>query len=215
MNASATIVPMEDFLESLGGITPGRIIMRPAPGTATEADVIAALEAPRKRICELIDGTLVEKAMGFKESQLSVLLSELLGAFVRTRNLGIVTAPDGTIRLWPGRVRIPDLAFTSWDRMPGRTRPHDAIPEISPNLAIEILSKSNTNREMELKRIDYFTSGVQVVWEIDPEDRTVAVYTGIHDATDLVITDTLSGDPVLPGFSISLADMFAELDRHG
>src|SRR4029077_10077178 len=99
--------------------------------------------------------------------------------------------------------------------MPGRARPHDAIPELSPNLAIEILSKSNTSREMELKRIDYFTSGVQVVWEIDPEDRTVAVYTGIHDATDLTVKDTLTGDPVLPGFSLSLAEVFAELDRHG
>src|SRR2546423_4662519 len=95
--------PFEDvaeLLERLGHIPPERIRLRPPPGAATEADVLEALEAPRKRLCELIDGVLVEKPMGYTESVLATYLIVLLDAFIRPRNLGLVTAPDGTVRLW-------------------------------------------------------------------------------------------------------------------
>jgi hypothetical protein len=114
---------LADLVHALGDIPLERIRFRPPPGTATEADVLAAGEAPRKRLCELIDGVLVEKAVGYSELLLAAYLIALLDAFVRPRNLGLITAPDGTLRLWAGRVRIPDVAFTSWDRMPGRRRP--------------------------------------------------------------------------------------------
>jgi Uma2 family endonuclease len=203
------------LVERLGGVPLERIRMRPPPGTATEADVIAALEAPRKRICELIDGVLVEKAMGFGESVLAVYLIVLLDGFVRQRNLGLVTAPDGTIRLWAGRVRIPDIAFFNWDRMPGRRLPAEPIPTLFPDLAIEVLSRSNTRAEMRLKRQDYFSVGVRLVWEVDPEARTVAVYTAPEGPTVLAQADTLDGGAVLPGFTLPLRDLFAELDRQG
>jgi Uma2 family endonuclease len=204
-----------DLLETLGGIPASRIIVRPLPGQATEADVLRWLEAPRKRICELIDGILVEKAMGYTESVLGTFVNEKLNAFVRPRNLGLVTTADGTLRLWKGRVRIPDVAFTSWDRMPGRKRPPEPIPDLCPDLAVEVLSASNTVKEMELKREDYFKAGVRLVWEVDPNDRAIAVYTSPTDVTDLTAADTLTGDPVLPGFTLPLAELFAELDRQG
>jgi Uma2 family endonuclease len=205
-----------EMLERLGNIPPERIRMRPPPGTATEADVLAALEAPRKRICELIDGILVEKAMGYRESLLAALLIQTLNGFVRARNLGLVTAPDGTVRLWAGRVRIPDVAFFSWARLPGRRVPDEPIPTLAPDLTAEVLSRSNTAAEMLQKRRDYFAVGVRLAWEIDPETRTVAVYTtAATSATVLRETDTLDGGAVLPGFSLPLRDLFAELDRHG
>jgi len=204
-----------ELLERLGGIPLERIRFQPPLGTATEADVIAALEAPRKRICELIDGVLVEKPMGYSESLLAACLIEVLNAFVRPRNLGLVTAPDGTMRLWAGRVRIPDVAFTSWDRMPGRRRPPQPIPDLAPDLAVEVLSRSNTPAEMRLKRRDYFAAGVQLVWEVDPEARTVSVYTAVEDPTVLTQADTLDGGSILPGFTLALRDLFGELDRQG
>ena len=204
-----------ELLERLGDIPPDRVRMQPPPGLATEADVLTCLEAPRKCLCELIDGVLVEKPMGFKESMLAVYLGSLLNVFVRPGNLGLVTAPDGTVRLWAGRVRIPDLAFFSWDRIPGRRVPREPIPTLAPDLAIEILSASNTVREMELKRQDYFNVGVRLVWEIDPVARTVHVYTAPDQRTTLNEGDTLVGDPVLPGFQLPLRELFAELDRQG
>jgi Uma2 family endonuclease len=202
-------------VQRLGGIPLERIRMRPAPGTATEADVIDALEAPRKRLCELIDGVLVEKAGNFTESMLAAYLVMRLNAFVRPRNLGLVTAPDGTVRLWAGRVRMPDVAFTSWERMPGRRRPTEPIPGLAPDLAIEVLSRSNTDAEMRLKRQDNFTAGVRLVWEIDPETRTAAVYTAVDAVVSLGEDDTLDGAEVLPGFLLPLRELFAELDRQG
>ena len=206
---------LAELVERLGDIPLNRIRLHPAPGTATEDDVITALEAPRKRICELIDGVLVEKAMGYRESVLASLFIELLNAWVRPRNLGLVSSPDGTLRLWAGRVRIPDVAFTSWDRMPGRKRPSQPIPELSPDLAVEVLSLSNTYREMQLKLADYFAANVRLVWIVDPELRTVEVHTGTAEMTLLREDDTLDGGDVLPGFSIPLAELFGELDRQG
>ena len=203
------------MVERLGGIPLERIRFHPAPGTATEDDVITALEAPRKRICELIDGVLVEKAMGYRESVLASWLIVLLDGFVRPRNLGLVSSPDGTLRLWAGRVRIPDVAFTSWDRMPGRKRPAKPIPELSPDLAVEVLSLSNTHREMKLKLADYFTANVRLVWIVDPELRTVEVHTSPAEMTLLREINTLDGGDVLPGFVVPLKDLFAELDRQG
>jgi Uma2 family endonuclease len=206
---------LAELLEQLGGIPPERVRMRPPPGIATEADVITALEAPRKRLCELIGGVLVEKPLGYSESLLATMLIEMLNAFVGPRNHGLVTAPDGTIRLWAGRVRIPDIAFTSWDRMPGRRLPKQPIPELAPDLAVEILSASNTRAEMKLKRQDYFAMGVRLVWEVDPEARTVSVYMSPDNPTVLNDSDPLDGGTVLPGFSLPLRELFGELDRQG
>ena len=206
---------LADLLDRLGHVPAGRIRFRPPLGTATEADVLAALEAPRKRLCELVDGVLVEKAMGFGESVLALFLAELLNAFVRPRNLGLVSGPDGILRLGAGNVRIPDVAFTSWDRLPGRRRPAAPIPDLAPDLAVEVLSPSNTAAEMARKRAEYFAAGVQLVWEVDPRARAVRVYTTPDRMTELRDTDVLSGGAVLPGFGLVVRDLFAELDRQG
>jgi Uma2 family endonuclease len=213
--APPPIETLADFLERFGNVTPERIRFQPPPGTATEDDVLTALEKPRKRLCELIDGVLVEKAVGFSEAILACAIVHHLREFVIARNLGLVAGPDGTIRLWAGRVRIPDVAYISWDRLPDRKRPKKPIPEIAPDLAVEVLSESNTLSEMEKKRQDYFTVGVRLVWEIDPDARTATAYTAPDQKTDLKMNEALSGGTVLPGFTMSLKELFAELDRHG
>ncbi|HEV8062989.1 MAG TPA: Uma2 family endonuclease [Gemmataceae bacterium] len=220
MSASLVTPPpietMADLLEHLGDIGPERVCMRPLPGTATEDDVLAALESPRKRICELIDGVLVEKAMGYSESILAAYLIIQLNAFVRPRKLGLVTGEGGTLRLWPGRVRIPDVAFVAWDRFPDRRVPKQPIPTLAPDLAIEVLSVSNTPAEMSRKRQDYFAKGTHLVWEIDPRTRTASVYTAPEPPIAILTeADVLDGSPVLPGFTLALRDLFAELDQVG
>jgi Uma2 family endonuclease len=119
------------------------------------------------------------------------------------------------MELMAGLVRIPDVAFTNWDRLPGRRYPTAAIPQLAPNLAVEVLSRSNTPGEMAVKRQDYFSAGVELVWEIDPRTRTVAVYTSPAQATTLGSGDTLDGGSVLPGFTLAVQELFAELDRQG
>lgn len=211
---SPLIETLADLLDRLGGIPLDRIRFRPSIGRATVQDVID-IQQQEGKLCELVDGVLVEKAMGYNESGLALFLGGLLNAFVVPRNLGLVTGPDGTVELMADLVRIPDVAFTSWERLPGRQRPIAPVPRLAPNLAVEVLSRSNTPGEMGIKRQDYFTAGVELVWEIDPNARTVAVYTSPTDVTTLTAVDTLDGGSVLPGFTLPLQDLFAELDRHG
>ena len=211
---SPPIDTLADLLERLGDIPLERVRFRPSPGLATIQDVIE-VERREGKLCELVEGVLVEKAMGYSESQLAYFLGHFLTGFVLSRNLGIVTGPDGTVELMPHLVRIPDIAFTNWDRLPGRRRPTSRIPRLAPNLAVEVLSYSNTPGEMAAKRRDYFAAGVEVVWEIDPDSRTVEVFVSPAQSTVLTVADTLDGGIALPGFMMPVQGLFAELDRQG
>ena len=110
------VLTVGDLLRRLGDIPPDRVRFTPVPGTATIDDLLRS----ENKGCELIEGTLVEKSMGVRESLLAIYLGELLGPLVRGKNLGILTGPDGTYEVLSGLVRLPDLAFVSWDRLPGR-----------------------------------------------------------------------------------------------
>jgi Uma2 family endonuclease len=184
------------------------VLLRPFPGTATEQDV-ADVGTRQKRLCELIDGVLVEKAVGFQESQLAILLAYFLVGFVRQHDLGIVAGADGTLRLRPGQVRIPDLCFIAWDRLPGRQLPRDPIPDLVPDLAVEVLSEGNTPGEMQRKLADYFAAGVRLVWLVDPKTRTVRIHTASDQSSLLDETQTLDGGDVLPGFALPLGQLFS------
>jgi Uma2 family endonuclease len=212
--STTAIVTLADLLEQLGDIAPARVRFRPVPGTATEKDVLA-IHDREDRLYELVDGVLVEKAMGFRESLLAGMLIELLRGFVRARNLGLVTAPDGMMRLAASLVRIPDVAFISWDRFPNRRVPTEPIPDVAPDLAVEVLSAGNTPGEMARKRQDYFAAGVHLVWQVDSNTRTVEVFTAPGQSTVLHETQSLTGGTVLPGFTLPLQELFSELDRQG
>jgi Uma2 family endonuclease len=218
MSSASTLAPpiatLADLLDRLGAVPLNRVRFRPYPGTATVQDVID-VKARQGKLCELVEGVLVEKAVGYRESALAGLLLGILNAFVIPRNLGIVTGEAGTVQLTAGLVRIPDVAFTSWGRLPGRRYPDEPIPHLAPDLAVEVLSRSNTPGEMAVKRQDYFAAGVEAVWEVDPVARTIAVYSAADRFVTLAAGDTLDGGTMLPGFTLAVADLFAELDRHG
>jgi Uma2 family endonuclease len=198
---------MKDVWNHVGRVPMNRIRMQPPPGYATEKDVIA-IHDREDRLYELIDGILVEKPMGMSESALAKRLGRFLDAFTDEHDLGFVSGEAGTVRLMPGLVRIPDIAFVSWEQLPKKFYPTEPIPDLAPRLAVEVLSKSNTKAEMDLKLRDYFVSGVLLVWFIDPDKRTVSVYTAPDEMRELSEKDTLDGGDVLPGFSLPLATLF-------
>jgi len=210
----ATIAPpdiktLADLWRRLGGIPLDRIWFHPAPGTATEKDVIEA-EARENRLCELVDGTLVEKAMGFEEARLAARLVYLVNSYLEQTDLGICVGADGMMRIAPGLVRIPDVSFITWDRLPGRESPREPIPELAPDLAVEVLSDGNTKAEMARKVREYFEAGVIMVWLIDPKKRTARVYSTVEKSVLLRADEALDGGEVLPGFVLRLSDL---LDR--
>ena len=212
-SAASSVLPSDwtlaDFLAHLGGIPPERIRMFPLPGTATEDDVLAA-DDHADRICELIDGVLVEKTMGYKESLLAIEIGYLLRTFLETHDLGIVLGEAGTLRILPHQVRVPDVCFIAWERFPNRQLPREPIPALAPDLAIEVLSAANTPQEMERKLRDYFTAGVRLVWYIDPRTRSARSYTAENQSVEITESESLSGGDVLPGFELPLRELFAE-----
>jgi Uma2 family endonuclease len=207
------IKTVAELIEHLGGIPTARIAFEPMPGTATEEDVIAAECEPRKRLCELIDGVLVEKPMGVKESLIAVAIIGFLGRFVNENGLGVVLGEGGMLRLWPGRVRIPDVCFISWERIPGNEFPDEPIPDLAPDLAIEVLSRGNKKKEMRIKRRDYFQSGVHAVWEIQPKTQTAEVYKSPTKRLRIGPDGALDGGTILPGFELPLKELFARLKK--
>ena len=216
---ATTVVPtipaewtLADLYERLGGIPLERIRVVPPLGTATEEDV---LQSKRRfgRICELIDGVLVEKTMGWFESRLAVLIGHFIESFLDAHNLGVVAGADGPVRLFPGQVRIPDVGFVSWEHLPGRKLPSQPIPALAPDLAVEVLSKGNTEAEMQRKLRDYFTAGVRLVWYVDPRTQSARAYTAEDQCTEIGPDGSLSGGEVLPGFELPLAELFARAQR--
>lgn len=205
---------LADLLERLGRVPLERIRFHPPPGTATEQDVLE-IAAREDRLCELIDGVLVEKPVGYGESILALFLGRMLCNFVAPRNLGHVTGEQGMLRLFPGLVRIPDVAFASWDRFPQRRWTGEPIPDLVPDLTVEVLSESNTSAEMRNKIGEYFLAGVRLVWLVDLRSRSATVFTTSENYITLHEPDTLHGGSVLPGFTLPLRELFAELDRHG
>ncbi len=203
--APPMIKTLADLRKRLGGIPLDRIRFKPAPGTATEADVIE-VEARENRLCELVDGTLVEKAVGFDEARVAARLVYLISAFLEHNDLGLCVGADGMMRIAPGLVRIPDVSFISWDRLPGRESPRDPIPDLAPDLAVEVLSAGNTRPEMARKVTEYFEAGVSLVWLIDPKKRTARVFSAAGRSVLIRADESLDGGDVLPGFTLPLGE---------
>jgi Uma2 family endonuclease len=199
-----------EWLAALGNVPLDRIIMNPPPGTATEKDLLRFVERD-KRLCELIDGTLVEKPVRMWEGLIAVKLGTILNNFALPRNLGLVFGPDSTMRMKSGRIRLPDISFISMARIP-KTR--ESVPSICGDLVIEVLSESNTAAEMNLKLIEYFQSGTRLAWIVDPQTRTVAIYHQPGEPTRVVDDQaSLDGEDVLAGLSFPVAEIFHGVPR--
>jgi Uma2 family endonuclease len=206
-------VTAADLLKRLGGIGPSRLRLRPAPGTATEQDLLDIYDREKCR-CELVAGVLVEKVMGYPESMLALWLAQLLYRhFLEVNDLGVLGGEAGPIRLMPGLVRIPDLSFVRWDRLPAGKIPSKPILGLAPDLAVEVLSRGNTRGEMARKVREYFLSGVRLVWLVDPRKHLVRVYTAPDDSVRLTEKDVLDGGDVLPGLQLPVKRIFERLEE--
>jgi Uma2 family endonuclease len=216
MTTAAPVSPvletLADLHERLGNVPLQRIRCHPAPGTATEADVLVY---PRgeKRLYELLDGVLVEKPMGYYESLVAAILIHVLGSFLEAHDLGFVLGADAALRLAPGLVRLPDVSFIAWEHFPNRELPAEPVPDLVPDFVVEVVSSGNTAAEMERKLQEYFTAGVRLIWYVYPEQRTVHVYTSPHDVRILHEADCLDGGSILPGFQLPIQQWFARAGR--
>ena len=199
---------LADMLHRLGDVPLDRVLAPPAPGTATRDDVLRLCDGDFKRLCELVDGVLVEKAMGQRESRLAMWLAIQIGKYLETNNLGILTGADGPYSLEDDQIRFPDVAFIAWEDIPPDADPNTPMPDWTISLAVEAISPGNTRGEMKRKLKDYFAAGVELVWYLYPIERVVRVYTSELDCQTLTDADDLDGGDVLPGFRVSVQELF-------
>ena len=204
---------LADAQERVGNVPLARILMRPYPGTGTVLDILDP-GITQGRGVELVDGILLEKPMGAEEDAIGMWLALHLFNFTAEKNLGKFLGAQGGIRFSDGLVRIPDVSFIRWDSVDDPTE-IDPIPgpflHVAPDLIVEVLSESNTPREMAIKLGEYATFGVKLVWYVDPDAKTVTVYPKARERGKKVLStgDTLDGGKVLPGFALPVADLFA------
>jgi Uma2 family endonuclease len=196
-----------DLYHRFGPIPFERIRQNPPPGSGTVDDVVR-LNDHEDRLYELVDGILVEKTVGLEESIIAGYILTILNVFVRPRRLGLVAGEAGTIQLDIDLVRIPDVSFFSLERLPGGEVPEEPVPLLVPDLVVEVISRSNTRKEMEEKLAEYFEKGVRLVWYVRPKSRVVDVYAARDHFTRLTVSMRLDGGDVLPGFSVPVGELF-------
>jgi Uma2 family endonuclease len=159
---------------------------------------------------EIINGVCVETPrMGVYETWIASFLFEKMIPIAR--GLGRVVV-EAMFNLDPeGNNRRPDLAFVSYNRWP-RTRrvPKAAAWNVVPDLAVEVVSPSNRAAEIVTKTEEYFRAGVRLVWVIFPEEQLVQVWDSPSACRVVRVGQSLEGGEVIPGFQLSLAELFEE-----
>ena len=158
---------------------------------------------------EVVNDQPVERPeMGAYPEELASILHEYLGPFVRRQNLGR-SIIETKFQTTPHNQRRPDLAYISFAQWPkGRRAPSTPAWGLVPDLAVEVISKTDIAWEVLAKVKEYFDAGVKAVWLVYPNLETIHVYTSFARIEVLTRTDTLDGGEVVPGFRLPLADLF-------
>jgi Uma2 family endonuclease len=179
----------------------------------TEEISSPALESSDLELYEVVDGQIVEKpAMSAFASVLAAILIRWMAPYVDENQLGRVV-PETLFLLDPalGLKRRPDLAFVSTERWPLRRRvPRTEAWEIVPDLAVEVISRTNGAEQVAEKIEEYFRSGARQVWVVYPGTRKIYLYDTPTSVKILQVGDDLDGGSVLPGFRLPLENLFLQ-----
>jgi Uma2 family endonuclease len=172
---------------------------------------LAAL--PNAKDYEIVEGRLKKRQMGNKSARIGSRLNRLLDAYVDAHDLGWVFNSDAGYRMnaaLPNNVRKPDVSFVNMGRLPDET-PSDAYDRLAPDLAVEVVSPTDTISELDEKIEEYLTAGVRLVWVVHPDVQRVDVYRLDGSTAILRTNDELNGENVVPGFRCQVADLFPKL----
>jgi Uma2 family endonuclease len=167
------------------------------------------LRTPDLGRCELVCGELLQMTPGgYEHGSIILKIAGPLWAFVSRAGLGEVSGAETGFHIAydPDTVRAPDVAFVVADRLPSPL-PKGFFPG-PPDLAVEVVSPEDRDSQVQAKVQNWLDAGCRVVWLVDPRRRTVQVYQGRSEARVLGLSDTLYGEPLLPGFSLAVAEIF-------
>jgi len=158
---------------------------------------------------ELIKGELVRMPpTGHPHGYIKVNFAAILHTFVRQHKLGCVMGGEVGIYTHrdPDTVRGADVVFISNERL--AQVQSDSYLDIAPELIVEITSPNDRWHDIDDKLTEYFGIGVQIVWVANPHRKQIHVYRSLTEIEILTVDDTLSGNSVLPGFGMPVAELF-------
>jgi Uma2 family endonuclease len=175
----------------------------------TAAEFAAMPESPGGAKEELVRGEIISMTPpGFRHGVCQNKVAFLITAYVLPLRCGRVTVESGLqTEQDPDTVRGPDVAFWSAERLPLEQMPQ-VYPDVAADLAVEVLSPSNTQSDIQEKVLEYLHRGVRLVWIVDPDGRTVTVYRQAGEGRLLWEDATLTGEDGLPGFQCRVAEFF-------
>jgi Uma2 family endonuclease len=161
---------------------------------------------------EVIDGRVVEKTMDAYECWLASVMLGVMDPYVKANPTGrVVQEMIFDLRPYVERERRPDVAFVSFERWArDRGIPQSRSWGVIPDLAVEIISRTNTADEVVEKLEEYFKVGVRQVWVVYPRQSKVYAYTSTTKVCVLAPGDELDGGDVLPGFRLSITDLIEQ-----
>jgi len=160
---------------------------------------------------ELVDGHPVEKSIGAESDRIAVRLGGKLDLFCTQRVAGYVFGSQTGYRCFLDRPRLlrkPDASVVVRGRFVNDEVPKGDIA-IPPDLAVEVVSPNDFYEEIEEKVTEYLGAGVRLVWVVNPSTKSVLVRRPNATCTAVDANGTLTGEDVLPGFSVPVAELFA------
>ena len=160
-------------------------------------------------LLELVRGRIVrDQRPNAMHGWLTIKLIRVLDRYVEEHSLGLVAVETGFLLADdPPTVRGPDVAFISRQRLPPEGIP-DGFWRMGPDLAVEIVSPSNTAADIQEKVLEYLAAGSRIVWVVHPRSRSVTIYRSRDDIRVLVESESLEGEDVLPGFRLGISELF-------
>jgi Uma2 family endonuclease len=158
--------------------------------------------------CELIRGEIVPMSRaGSEYGRIAAKMLRVIANFVHEKKLGVVMAAETgyTIERKPDTVRAPDVSFI----VASRYAPTQKFFEGSPDLAIEVMSPSDTWSEVNQKVDGWLAGGCRSCWVVDPKTQSITIYGAANAVLRLKAGDQLTDEPVLPGFIMPVAEAFS------
>jgi Uma2 family endonuclease len=179
-----------------------------APTRYTPEDLLKIPDGDRY---ELVNGRLVEHNMSAWSSYVGGKMYGRLDAYCEANQRGWVFPEGTTYQCFPdepGKVRKADVSFIRADRMSLAQAAAEGHIPLAPDLAVEVISPNDLAYDVDVKVQEYLRAGVQLVWVINPQTRTVEVHRRQSAGTILGENDDLDGEDVLPGFRCRIGDLF-------
>ena len=162
---------------------------------------------------ELVDGVPVDMDGAPRHGRVTLHVGCLLAVHVEENDLPLEVGVTTGFQMNRYTLRFPDVHVTSWERMAAYDEDAGGWPAFAPDVAIEVVSPSNTPAELARKAEEYFANGSRAMWIADPVPRTVTIRRpGTVDQV-FRMGEELSGEPEIPGFSCRVDDVFSVLDR--